>query len=112
MRCRIVIALFILLAPIGGISAQDSERHTLTVFAATSLTDVFESLREAFVEANDDAGILLNFSSSSTLAAQLDPGRARRCIRQRQRAAAGAGHRERLDRGRLGRDFRAQPAPP
>ena len=74
MRHRLVIALLILLAPIGGIIAQDSERQSLTVFAATSLTDVFESLRAAFIEANSDVDILLNFSSSSTLAAQLIQG--------------------------------------
>ena len=74
MRYRLVIALLILLAPIGGITAQDSERQSLIVFAATSLTDVFESLRAAFIEVNSDADILLNFSSSSTLAAQLLQG--------------------------------------
>ncbi len=74
MRYRLVIMLLILLAPVCGIHAQDSARQNLTVFAATSLTDVFESLRTAFVEANPDVEILLNFSSSSTLAAQLIQG--------------------------------------
>ena len=74
MRYRLVISLLVLLLPIRGISAQDSPRQNLTIFAATSLTDVFESLRDAFVDANPEVEILLNFSSSSTLAAQLIQG--------------------------------------
>ncbi len=54
--------------------AQEPAAQALTVFAATSLTDVFEALRDEFLQANPDAGILLNFSSSSTLAAQLIQG--------------------------------------
>ena len=63
-----------LLIPIRAISAQGSARQSLTVFAATSLTDVFEGLRDAFVDANPEVEILLNFSSSSTLAAQIIQG--------------------------------------
>ena len=74
MRVRQVVALMILLAASGGANAQNSPRHNLTVFAATSLTDVFESLRAAFIEANPDVSIQLNFSSSSTLAAQIIQG--------------------------------------
>lgn len=74
MRIRYVIALIILLAPASGINAQDNARQSLTVFAATSLTDVFESLRAAFIEANPEIDVLLNFSSSLTLAAQLIQG--------------------------------------
>ena len=54
--------------------AQERSSQTLTVFAATSLTDVFEALREQFLADNPHADILLNFSSSSTLAAQLIQG--------------------------------------
>ncbi len=54
--------------------AQEPAAQALTVFAATSLTDVFEALRDEFLQTNPDAGILLNFSSSSTLAAQLIQG--------------------------------------
>ncbi|MCY3781194.1 MAG: molybdate ABC transporter substrate-binding protein [Chloroflexi bacterium] len=74
MHARLFVALMILLATIGGASAQNSPSRNLTVFAATSLTDVFESLRAAFIETNPDFEILLNFSSSSTLAAQLIQG--------------------------------------
>ena len=54
--------------------AQEPRAQQLTVFAATSLTDVFEALRDEFLTANPDTEILLNFSSSSTLAAQLIQG--------------------------------------
>lgn len=54
--------------------AQERGSQHLTVFAATSLTDVFEALRDEFLADNPDAEILLNFSSSSTLAAQLIQG--------------------------------------
>ena len=54
--------------------AQDRAAQTLTVFAATSLTDVFEAFRDEFVAAHPETEILLNFSSSSTLAAQLIQG--------------------------------------
>lgn len=74
MRLRLVVGLVMLLAPHYGINAQNNARQHLTVFAATSLTNVFESLRAAFVETNPDVEILLNFSSSSTLAAQLIQG--------------------------------------
>ena len=74
MRCRTYFAILILLVPFAELSAQDSQPQTLTVFAATSLTDVFESLRAAFIDDNPDVGLLLNFSSSSTLAAQLIQG--------------------------------------
>ena len=46
----------------------------LTIFAATSLTDAFESLATAFESETSDTRVHLNFSSSSTLAAQLNAG--------------------------------------
>lgn len=55
-------------------SAQDRPGTSLTVYAATSLTDVFEEIRDAYLELNPDSEILLNFASSSTLAAQLSVG--------------------------------------
>ena len=44
---------------------------SLTVYAATSLTDVFESIRDRFEATNPDVEVLLNFANSATLAAQL-----------------------------------------
>ncbi len=48
--------------------------RTLTIYAATSLTDAFEELAAAFLENHPEADIVLNFASSSKLAAQLLAG--------------------------------------
>jgi molybdate transport system substrate-binding protein len=52
---------------------QATQKPTLTVFAAASLTDAFDEIGEAFEEANG-VEIVFNFGSSSTLAAQLAEG--------------------------------------
>jgi molybdate transport system substrate-binding protein len=52
--------------------AQQSE--TLTIFAASSLTDAFIALKDTFIEQHPNIDIVLNFASSSTLAAQLNAG--------------------------------------
>ncbi|MGQ4268274.1 molybdate ABC transporter substrate-binding protein [Nocardiopsis changdeensis] len=46
----------------------------LTVFAAASLTDVFESLAEEFETDNPGAEVVFNFAGSSELAAQIGSG--------------------------------------
>ena len=74
MRLRLLITALCLLAPVFSVAAQESARQSLTIFAATSLTDAFESLSTAFMEANPEVDIQLNLSSSSTLAAQLLQG--------------------------------------
>ncbi len=56
------------------IIAGQAPARRLTVFAATSLTDAFEALAQAFSEGHADVEILLNFANSSTLAAQLNAG--------------------------------------
>lgn len=55
-------------------SAQERRSGSLTVYAATSLTDVFEAIAAAFIEVYPDVRVLLNFANSSTLAAQLGAG--------------------------------------
>lgn len=52
----------------GGVSGD------VTVFAAASLTDVFEAMGTAFERANPDARVTFNFASSSTLATQITEG--------------------------------------
>lgn len=48
---------------------------TLTIFAAASLTDAFETMGERFASAHeDDVSLVFNFGGSSTLAAQLRAG--------------------------------------
>lgn len=46
----------------------------LNVFAAASLTDVFEELAEGFEAENPDVEVTLNFSGSSELAVQINSG--------------------------------------
>jgi molybdate transport system substrate-binding protein len=46
----------------------------VTVFAAASLTDVFNDMAQAFQAANPQAKVTYNFGSSSALATQLDQG--------------------------------------
>lgn len=53
-------------------SAQDSQ--TLTVFAASSLTDAFTEIEAAFESANPGVDVIYNFGGSSTLATQLAEG--------------------------------------
>lgn len=48
--------------------------HTVTVFAAASLTDVFEQVAAAFEEANPGATVELSFGPSSGLVTQITEG--------------------------------------
>lgn len=74
MQFRHLAASLILLCFCLTSVAQERASQNLTIFAATSLTDVFEALRDEFLVEKPDTDILLNFSSSSTLAAQLNQG--------------------------------------
>ncbi|MYE26361.1 MAG: molybdate ABC transporter substrate-binding protein [Chloroflexi bacterium] len=75
MRIRVFLpALLALSLAVWNGGAQDQQRTSLTIYAATSLTDVFEEIRDAFAKVNPDVEVLLNFASSSTLAAQLSAG--------------------------------------
>ena len=74
MQHRHLVALFVMLFVCLPGGAQERASRKLIVFAATSLTDVFEALKDEFLSSNPDTDILLNFSSSSTLAAQLLQG--------------------------------------
>ncbi len=52
----------------------DGVEGTITVFAAASLTDVFEELGAAFEEANPDATVEFSFGPSSGLVTQITEG--------------------------------------
>ncbi len=71
---RLLLLIFASLLAVSGISAQEQPRQYLTIYAATSLTDVFEALEVAYLENHPETEILLNFASSSTLAAQINAG--------------------------------------
>jgi molybdate transport system substrate-binding protein len=70
MRLILLISAVILLS----FSAAAQPSRVLVVFAAASLTDAFEDLREAFIARNPGVDILYEFGSSSALAAQLMEG--------------------------------------
>lgn len=74
MRFRRLISSLIILAFCQFAIAAQGPARQLTVYAATSLTNAFESLAEAFSEAEAGVEVLLNFANSSTLAAQLNAG--------------------------------------
>ena len=62
-----------------GVAAEEGrgggeERSTLTVLAASSLTDAFGELEKTFEEQNPDADVRQSFESSSTLLAQIQQG--------------------------------------
>jgi molybdate transport system substrate-binding protein len=53
---------------------HSSSRSTLTVYAASSLTDVFTQLGDEFQDRHPDTNVRFSFGSSSTLATQLGQG--------------------------------------
>jgi len=55
-------------------SSEEGEESALTVFAASSLTDVFGELKTTFEEENPGTEVQLNFAGSSTLLTQLEQG--------------------------------------
>ncbi len=73
-----VLVLVVSLVGCGGGSAGGSggeqEADTLTVFAASSLTDAFGELAKTFEEDNPGVEVRLSFESSTTLLAQIQQG--------------------------------------
>ncbi len=69
----IVLAIICALMVSFNLNAAQNEQ-SLTVFAASSLTDAFTEIAEAFATEFPDAEIIFNFASSSTLATQLAEG--------------------------------------
>ena len=56
------------------VGAQNAIAGNLTIYAATSLTYVFDALAVAFEQDHPEVGIRLNFANSATLAAQIEAG--------------------------------------
>ncbi len=73
MRLRhfLLVLSLILVGCSGG---SDDEKQTLTVFAASSLTNTFEAIEEAFEAEHPDVDVVFHFAGSSQLAAQLRAG--------------------------------------
>lgn len=70
MSASLVLAVF---AFSGGCTSSN-ERETLWVFAASSLTDAFTEIADAFERANPDIKVQTQFAGSSQLAAQIAAG--------------------------------------
>ena len=74
MRHFAILLASVLLGAASISGAQDQLAGSLTVYAATSLTDAFEAVKAAYVDIQPDVEILLNFANSATLAAQIQAG--------------------------------------
>ncbi len=68
-----LIILTVACAPVGPASAASSQQATLTVFAASSLTDAFKEVGTLF-EAEKNVRVMFNFGSSGQLRTQLGQG--------------------------------------
>jgi molybdate transport system substrate-binding protein len=70
---RLLVASLIAASlPLAGCANDDAS--TITVSAASSLTDAFTEIGAAFEEKNPDTSIRFNFAGSSTLAEQINSG--------------------------------------
>jgi molybdate transport system substrate-binding protein len=66
---HVAVAVVFVVVACGG-----SDRRTLTVFAASSLTDVFIELETAFEREHPDVDVVVSIGGSSSLAAQIEDG--------------------------------------
>jgi molybdate transport system substrate-binding protein len=73
---RVLLFLYLLSVALvsAGCGARADSKTELTVFAASSLTDVFEELGGEFERQNPGVDVRFSFSGSSTLLAQLQQG--------------------------------------
>ncbi|MBK7895359.1 MAG: molybdate ABC transporter substrate-binding protein [Anaerolineaceae bacterium] len=71
-----IIRTLFLMAGCSANSAEEEagEPQEITVFAASSLTDAFNELAEAFKAQNEGVEVVLNYAGSSQLATQLSEG--------------------------------------
>jgi molybdate transport system substrate-binding protein len=67
---RVVLALLLVAA----CSADASDRHTVTVFAAASLAKAFKAEAEAYESTHPDTEVVLSFAGSPSLVAQIEQG--------------------------------------
>jgi molybdate transport system substrate-binding protein len=80
LRTAAAVAMAILLAGCAGPGGEGSsapqqpEQRTLTVFAAASLTEVFDELEPRFEQSHPGVDVVFNFGASSDLAQQIVNG--------------------------------------
>ncbi len=70
----VLLVAAMLISPSVGAHARAQENQTLTVFAASSLTNSFEEIGAAFEADHEGVDVLFNFGASSDLAVQLSEG--------------------------------------
>ena len=73
-RVLLLICLVTVTFVCAGCGARADGKNELTVFAASSLTDVFGELGEEFERRNPGVEVRFNFAGSSALLAQLQQG--------------------------------------
>ena len=75
---RVAVPLVLIACCLGAFAGcrdgGDSPRTTITVFAASSLTETFNDAAASFEEQHGDTDVQFNFAGSPTLRAQLDQG--------------------------------------
>jgi len=69
-----LVAILLVGCGSGQVGENGDEPQEITVFAASSLTDAFTELAEAFEAQNEGIKVILNFAGSSQLATQLSEG--------------------------------------
>lgn len=75
MKNKIFFVVLLLVSLVACRPVQsENQSQQLVVFAASSLTDAFNSLEEAFEAQNAGVDVIMNYASSSQLAAQLNEG--------------------------------------
>lgn len=69
-----LLTLFLLLFVISGCGTNEAEQSTLTIAAASSLSDAMEELSAKYEEDHPDTDVTLNLASSGVLANQIKQG--------------------------------------
>ncbi len=71
---RTGLLLLVLALLVSACSAKAPQAHTLTVFAAASLTDAFTEIGDSFETANPGVTVTLNFAGTQALRTQVEQG--------------------------------------
>ncbi|MEO8397417.1 MAG: molybdate ABC transporter substrate-binding protein, partial [Chloroflexota bacterium] len=71
MKQKLLIVILLALLLIGLVPASAQTSQSLTVFAASSLTEAFGEIATAFKAANPGTEVVFSFGGSSALATQL-----------------------------------------
>jgi len=69
----LVVVVMLVLSACGGVSSS-SRSHTLTIYAAASLTDAFTEMGEAFESSHPGVMVTFNFGGSQNLRTQIEQG--------------------------------------